>query len=257
MIATHAFGARLAAGCLVLALGAASPGAGAMAGGDRAEGSFRGVYDVHVGGLKAGEFAFEARLDGAGYRARLTGRTAGFVEMLYRLSFEAETQGAVTPGGLVPSLYTADAVERGTPRTVELSYDGGEPASLAVRPPFEPEPWRLDPIEQTGSKDPVSALLSGLALQSADALCERRVEVFDGRRRYAISFGTPEPAGEGRIRCPALYSRVAGFEPDRMAEPDWPFAVWFEEGTDGFWHASRAEVELSLGTLVVRLRDAA
>ena len=116
-----------------------------------------------------------------------------------------------------------------------------------------PKPWQIEPEDQAGTLDPVSAALTALAPEPAGEICNRSVEIYDGRRRYAIDLGAPE-AGEGRIRCPALYRRVAGYKPKELKETI-DFAVWFEERPDGLAHLVRAAGESYLGLAVVLLRE--
>jgi hypothetical protein len=79
------------------------------------------------------------------------------------------------------------------------------------------------------------------------------VDVFDGRRRYAIDLGRPEADGE-RIRCRGVYRRVAGYKPKELREKI-GFSVWFEERPDGLAHVVRVAGESELGLAVALRRE--
>ena len=134
-----------------------------------------------------------------------------------------------------------------------MTYRGATPASVRADPAFKPKPWQIEPAEQAGTLDPISAALTALAPAPADAICDQSVEVYDGRRRYALDLGAPEADG-ARIRCRAVYRRVAGYKPKELAETI-RFSVWFEERANGLAHLVRAAGESGYGLAVVLLRE--
>lgn len=245
-----------ALGLLVLiGLGLASPSRESRAVAPAsAAGEFAGIYDLYLGGIRGGEIVLSASLERLSYRAEATGRTAGVIGKLYKAGFDAKTRGRVTARGYVPERFSAKTHTPSKNLTLEIGYAGGAPLKVSAEPPFDPKPWQLEPSEQTGAFDPLSAALAGLALQPRELLCNRSVEIFDGRRRYAIDLGAAEPAENGSLRCPAKYRRVAGFKPKMLAKEPFPFAVWFEEGQGGLWHVVRAMGETPVGVAAITLR---
>ena len=211
------------------------------------------IYDLYVGGIKAGELALDANFSGDRYRARSVLRTAGIVGAVYDASFTAETQGVVGPGGLVPRRFTADATSEGDAQEVDVTYAGRTPAIVRANPPFKPKPWEIEPQDQVGTLDPISAALTALAPMPRGAICNRTVDIFDGRRRYAVDLGKPAADGE-RVKCHAVYRRVAGYKPKELREKI-EFNVWFEERPDGLMHVVRAAGESLLGLAVLLLRE--
>ena len=138
---------------------------------------------------------------------------------------------------------------------VEMIYGGGAPATVNAEPAFIPKPWEIDPAAQTGTLAPITAAIATLAPRPRVGMCERTVEVFDGRRRYAIDLGKPVQDG-ARIRCPANYRRIAGFKPKMMKErPNFPFNIWLEERGDGLAHVGRGAGESMFGLAVILLRN--
>ena len=211
------------------------------------------IYDLYLGGIRAGELAIESAFRDGRYSATSVLRTAGVVGALLQASFEAETEGRLGEDGLEPMRFRADSRMYSDAQTVEMTYDGRVPATVDAEPPFDPKPWQIEPGDQAGTLDPISAALTALAPAPVDAICDRSVEIYDGRRRYAVDLGEPEVDGD-RIVCPARYRRVAGYKPKELAETI-EFDVWFETRPDGLAHVVRAAGESGLGLAVVLLRE--
>lgn len=213
------------------------------------------VYDFYLGGVKAGELTIDAAYEGERYSAQSVLRTAGVVGMVYKASFEAETEGRLTDDGLVPDRFQAASRMKKKQQFVEIAYENSAPWEIRAEPAFVPKPWQVDPREQTGTFDPISGALIGLAPTALGNVCNKTVEIFDGRRRYAIDLGQPAPDGE-RIKCPAKYRRIAGFKPKMMKkQAEFPFDVWFVERPDGKAHFMRAAGESMFGVAVILLRE--
>jgi hypothetical protein len=211
------------------------------------------TYDLYLGGIRAGELTIDARFSGERYTATSVMRTAGVVGGLYKASFEAETEGSLGAGGLRPERFRATAQSYGDRQRVEMTYRGAAPESVRAEPAFVPKPWQIEPADQVGTLDPVSAAVAALAPAPAAKLCERSIEIYDGRRRYALDLGEPKAEGE-RISCPALYRRVAGYKAKEL-KATIDFTVWFEERPDGLAHLVRAAGDSMLGVAVVLLRE--
>lgn len=217
-------------------------------------GSFAGIYDFHLGGVWGGELMLEARLSEGRYRAEAAGRTAGVVSLVWNAGFAAATDGGLAEAGLMPERYEADAYTARRSQKVAVRFADGVPREVSAEPPFEPRPWAIEPAEQVGTADPLSAVLAVLALQRADALCDRTVEVFDGRRRYSLTLGAPV-ADQGMMRCTTIYRRIAGFKPRQMERPEWPLELWFAPDAGGLWHLRRAMGEMTFGMAALNLRE--
>lgn len=211
------------------------------------------VYDLYLGGIRIGELSFQAGLDGERYRAASAMQTAGILGVFLGAGYAATSEGRVGPAGMAPQRFAAEGRVGGDVQAVEMTYDAGRPAAVRAEPPFKPKPWQIEPTAQAGTLDPVTAALTALAPMPRAALCDRTVDIYDGRRRYAIDLGKPAADGE-RIRCPALYRRVAGYKPKELNETI-PFDVWFEERPDGLAHLVRAAGESGFGLAVVLLRE--
>lgn len=211
------------------------------------------IYDLYLGGVLAGELALSADVQGDHYLARSVMRTAGIVGAIYAASFEAKTEGRLVSGGLEPERFRAVGRMYSKAQNVEMTYRDAAPAAVHAEPAFDPKPWQIEPTDQGGTLDPISAALTALAPAPPGGICNRTVEIYDGRRRYAVDLGVPEADGE-RVRCPAHYRRVAGYKPKELKETI-DFSVWFEERPDGLAHLVRAAGDSVLGLAVVLRRE--
>ncbi|MEM7669072.1 MAG: DUF3108 domain-containing protein [Pseudomonadota bacterium] len=213
------------------------------------------IFDIYLGGLWIAEMDVSANIGQSDYRAEAALRTKGIVELIYEASFEAEVEGTVEDARLATGTFRADSRDTRKSQFVEMTYRDGRPTKLRAEPAFKPKPWEIEPQAQIDTADPLSAAIEALNPPAGVALCNRRVDVFDGRKRYRIIMGEPESRDEGLVRCPALYQRIAGFKPKQMIQPDYPFEFWFEPTPGGGHRILRAMGETPLGTAVIRQRE--
>lgn len=250
----------MTAGILAGLLAALAPGAAGSAGsaGSGApvrEGTAVAVYDLYLGGIKAGEMVLGYWVGDATYRAEAVLQTSGLAALIYKASFSAESTGAVAEGVLAPERFAAQSAMEDKAQWVEMTFGAAGPAGVSAEPPFVPKPWEVDPAAQTGATDPIAAAISALAPRPVGEICNRTEDIFDGRRRYEVELGAPEPH-QGRIRCAAVYRRVAGFKPKLMdRQREFPFDIWFEERADGLAHVKRAAGESIYGLVVLLARE--
>ena len=263
--------ARRAPGGLLLAAAMLSAMLTGATGGKAQPPAVAGInatYDFYLGGIWAGEITLDADFGsgfdpdsggGGSYRAGVTAHTAGIVGFFFRAGIEAETVGRIDASGLSPVRFTANTYERQRRRMVEISYDAGSPASVVAEPAYRPRPWSISLRDQPGIADPLSATFEALAPATADAICNQTADIFDGERRWAIEIGPPRPEGGSdgdRIRCDAVYVRIAGFEPKLMgAKARRPLALFFADRGDGLFHLVRAAGETWFGLAVLLLRE--
>jgi hypothetical protein len=244
---------KVLGGVLVwVAMLAPFPGAGA---GVTAVSSHRATYDFYLGGIWAGEMAVDAQFRADGYRAAITAHTSGIVGVFFTAGVAAETTGRVDADGLAPLRFVADAYERRHRQHVEITYEDGSAAAVRAEPAYRIRPWSIAPEDHGGFADPLSAAYEAFVPGAADAICDRTVNVFDGARRWAIEIGPLQDAGD-RVRCEAVYVRIAGFKPNLMGErARRPFALFLERREDGLFHVVRATGQTSFGLAVLLLRE--
>lgn len=229
----------------------AAPAAGALT---KARAPIDTIYDLYLGGIWAGEMTVDATFRSGRYEGRSVMRTAGIVGLIYKASYEARAEGKVGGTGLTPQRFVATGRMEGDVQKVDVTYRNAVPVAVHAEPAFIPKPWQIDPRAQVGTLDPISAALTALAPAPPDRICNQSVDVYDGRRRYAIDLGAPKQDGE-RIRCHAVYRRIAGYKPKIMKKSrQIPFNVWYERRPDGLAQVVRVAGESGYGLAVVLLR---
>lgn len=250
--------ARRMLGGLLLAAAMLTPVMGGMAQ-PPAIARHSAIYDFYLGGIWAGTMTIEAEFSAGDYHGGVSARTAGIVGVFFRAGVEAEAVGRIDANGLLPERFTADAYEYRHRQMVEISYADGAVASVMAQPAYRIRPWSIPSRDRPGGADPLSAAFEAFAPAAAEAICNQTAEVFDGERRWAVEIGPPQTVGEPegeRIRCDAVYVRIAGFKPKLMGDrARRPFEVYFEKRGDGLFHLVRATGETSFGRAALLLRE--
>ena len=214
------------------------------------------AYDVYFGGLRAGELTVAASFGAGDYRADATFRGRGIIGLFMDTELEAETVGRLEAGALVPIRFRSLEREAGREkRRIEVTFTADRPQAVRAAPPFPKRPWSIDPRQQKGTTDPLSAIIALLLPQSPAEVCGQRLEAFDGRRRFAFDL---EPAADvrGHVRCDGIYLRLAGFSPRKMKRDRAriPFTLHFRTRADGTSEVVRLVGDTRYGTVVMKLR---
>lgn len=207
-------------------------------------------FDLHLGGIRLADLTLALSEAAPGYTAHAQIGTTGLVRRFAEIGVTATATGRRAGARLVPLSFEAESRDRRKSQRVAIRYGAGRPQSVEADPPFKPKPWQIAPRDQPGTLDPLSAAVSLIAPQPRAALCNRSVEVFDGRRRSRLSLARPEPRG-GRIRCEGAYRRVAGYRAKALEADPFPLAVWYAQGPDGLWHLVRAAAPTPYGAAVL------
>lgn len=257
---------RAAAGALAaaLALGPALPASAETA-------RLGGVYDISVAGLTIARGSLSLVLQGNAYSAKVGMEPAGIGTLFSSGKGGAEASGWLSGKSVVPSRYKM--VSRAADRDflVDLEQGSGAVRSMRVMPQFKPNPERIE-VTKTHRRnvvDPLSAILmpvAGKAGASDEAVCKRKIPVFDGWTRFDIQLSykeTREVAGRGYdgkvIVCSARWIPVAGHRPSvasvkYMAENRQMEAWLAPIGTRGVYVPYRIEMGTKSGVLVVEPR---
>ena len=220
------------------------------------EEGFSAVYDLYLSGLPLAELKFDAEVGASGYDVRSSVRTVSPLRLVYKADIAAETHGAVAAQGLTPERFKAFTKTAKKKQLVQMDYAGGALSAISADPEFRKKTYQVDPFKQTGALDPLSAALTAFAPAPIDELCPGLVDVFDGRRRYTVSFKAPVADTEfGDFRCEAMYTRVAGFKPKMMKRrTEFPLTVWFVTRPSGKSFIRRAAASTQFGDVIVLLR---
>lgn len=240
---------------LMLGLAVLAPAlAGAVAAPER-EGQLRHQFDLYAGGIWVGEMVLDATVRNGGYVAGARLKTAGLVRAFFDASLVAETVGEVAGAALEPERFSATTSDDDDTQVVRIAYQDGAPARVEGEPALKVRDYSLDPADQGRVADPLTGALSAFAPR-ADGFCGRRIEMYDGQRRFALVLDPARPDG-ARMRCEGRYERIAGFKA-KMMRPERrtiPFSIWFERGADGLWAPVRAVVPTDYVALSLVRRD--
>lgn len=140
-------------------------------------------YTIYIGGFMAAEGSIDATIEEGAYLVRSNLGVAGMPARLYNAQWDMTSEGNLAGEKLRPSRFAFRSDEKGEVKEREITYD----ASGVPTPVFDPPEDDLAdilPFERRNALDPVSALL--LPVASTGNPCDRRVPVFDGKRRYDL-----------------------------------------------------------------------
>jgi hypothetical protein len=219
-------------------------------------GAYLDTFDIYFGGIRAGELALDVTFDEGGYQAKSNLTSAGVVGFFYDASYEAEATGAL-PSSVKPRprMFAAKSAFGGDRQDVTIHFGLTGPKKVEADPPYKKKDYEIEPTAQLGAIDPLSAAVALIAPTPPEELCARKVTVFDGRHRIDIRLDAPREQA-GKIRCDAVFSRVAGFRPkDMKKQTDFPFRVYFEPWEDGLARLSQIVVETSYGLATANRKE--
>jgi hypothetical protein len=174
-------------------------------------------FSVIVKGITAGTLSFSAVQDGAGYAVQGRLSTSGLAAFLRKVRYDAKARGRVQDGAYVPASYTERADTGSRQSEATMAYAAGVPQVKQYAPARKPRSYDLDPAQQGGSVDPLTAMYATLRDVDAGQECRVDLKMFDGRRASRLTLQKPRADGE-RVICAGEYRRLGGFSPEDMAE---------------------------------------
>ena len=235
----------------------------ATAGKDGA-GAIKARYDFIIGGFSVGEIAFSAHVSDQDYTAQAVIETAGLLDLVINGRIDALSAGRMGEDGMPdPARYETRYDSWTGAGRVRVGYLDRAPVGVEVEPPYERQPYDIDPESQTGTLDPVAGALAAVIVRPDEKPCGRTIPIFDGHKRYDIvmlpeneGYVSEAPAPEnakarGLTRCLGVYERVGGFEPDIMKTSRFfPFDIWFERQENGAARAVRIAGKTRFGFVI-------
>ncbi len=211
------------------------------------------AYDIYVGGIWVGEVTAESLLDDGAYLAEASFRTAGIVAFFVDERWHGQTEGRVADEALLPIRYFSRQIREKGDKLREVTFENGEPVAVTADPPTEERPWSIDVAEQPAAVDPATAVVEMLAPAPGPSMCDRRIDIYDGKHHFAFDIGPAERDGD-RIICEGMHERVAGYKSDKMGDRR-AFKLYLEERDEGLWQVVRVTTKTPLGVAVMRPRD--
>lgn len=212
-------------GVVLAVLIVASPWGGEAALGETSSRSLpiavQAKYRLRYNGIDIGHI--EAQSNTAEKTYTISG--SGKVSVLFGAitwSGASNVAGNLVAGTPHPTSYALEWRNNRKGGTIRMGYKGRVATDVTVTPPPEPhvDLVPLLPAHKTDAFDPVSALLM-LTRADGRAPCERRVEIFDGKQRYALDLSfkrhvelpnASASSGPAEIAhaCRVMYVPIAG-----------------------------------------------
>jgi hypothetical protein len=187
------------------------------------------AYSIAFWGIPFGRTNYDGRFNDAGYSARSHFETSGIVSVFWNAIIDATATGRMAPHQLIPNEYDS-YYRRSETKTerVKVTFANGD-AAVFADPPYNATQWPVTAEQKREAVDPMSAVTLILAGVKADAAnpCGTVAPVFDGRRRYDITFTyvkdedvkLPNNVYSGRAHlCQLHYDQIAGFKPKILKE---------------------------------------
>jgi Protein of unknown function (DUF3108) len=151
-------------------------------------------YRVSLLGLTVGRGAWEIEINSDQYLQKADGRISGMASRLISGEASASAHGAIAGDQARPASFDADVKTDAETEKIKMTFDAAGVVDLVVDPPFPPPTPKQErvPITDSDRKGVLDPLSAGLVMVSGpdDMLkpqaCDRRIPVFDGRRRFDV-----------------------------------------------------------------------
>jgi hypothetical protein len=202
-----------------------------------AQGQFDARYTLSVNSFPLGTFTWRAQIGASEYSVNAVGRASGIFSMLLNGEGTVSVKGIVKDSRLQSASYTSAFTRDKEKAGVQMLVDAGRVRDLKIEE-TDPDTDRI-PVTDAHKQDiadPLTALLIPAPVGDpvAAAGCERKLSIFDGRRRFdlALSFrrndkAMPEKGYTGpALVCAVKFTPVAGH---RASSPLLTFLI---EGRD-------------------------
>ena len=179
-------------------------------------------YDVYWKFLRLMEFKSVAQAaPGGATRVATDSRTVGIVDTFFPWTARAEAVGALRGGGLSSQAYHTWSRFRDRVQQVDVRWRGGEPeVNVSGELPEKTQRAVVSPALRRDTIDPLSAVMGLSRGLADDGRCGGTFPVFDGLRRYDLSFvdrgeveleesGNDAWSGAARL-CEARFEMLGG-----------------------------------------------
>jgi hypothetical protein len=211
-----------------------------------------GSFAVHVGGIRVGTLGYAFSIEGKNYRVRARAVASGLARVFYEVAYVTDAAGRVSGGRYVPRFYREERIGRDNTESAEIPFRSGVPLPKTYEPPRGPEDLPLDPADQRGTVDPMTAAFAIMRDTRTADLCSLDLQVWDGERRGRIRLSGPRSDGEARI-CDGVFERVAGYTREDLREQrEFPFAVHYAPIGQGWWQMISADAPSTAGRVIMR-----
>lgn len=206
------------------------------------------TYAVYVYGFKIGVLRVELVQTPTRYAAAGRVTTTGLMAQIAKFNFDGKVKGYRQDTRYWPEEYSATITRKSEETTVRMAYNSRTPKVLEYSPERDPHDTDVDPAKQTGAVDLISGAYMILRDVPREQLCDKTIQMFDGRRRSQIRQDKPAITGD-KARCAGAYQRLAGFSVSEMAEQSsFPFMLYYEMQKDGNYRLMSIETQSVVGS---------
>jgi hypothetical protein len=221
-------------------------------------------YVVSLGGTNVASAKFRLVEDGATYNLSLDANVSGIAQLVASGIAKADSNGAVTPGGLRSQSFDLLTRASGDEFAIRVQYDKGDVSSFVIDPPIVNNIDRV-PLERkqlSGVNDFLAAfLLKGSKLDRS--LCDYKASIFTGVERFDLNFSyakddvatSPRTGYQGPVvLCAIKYKPISGHyttsEITNSLAQDDRILIWYAplRGT-GYFVPYRVLLTTSMGDL--------
>jgi hypothetical protein len=147
-------------------------------------------YSIAFWGIPFGHTHYDGTVTPQAYSAKMHFETSGVVSLFWKSKIDATVNGRIGERSIAPAVYDSYSQDRDKPvQRVKVTFDKAVPETLA-QPPYNTTKYPVTDEQKKGALDPMSAItaiLSGVRVSDRNP-CGTGVQVFDGRRRYDVSF---------------------------------------------------------------------
>ncbi|MGB3409062.1 MAG: DUF3108 domain-containing protein [Jannaschia sp.] len=210
-------------------------------------------YTVSLRGITGGTIALRGQDSGATYSVSAAARASGLVGSLVKYAYDATAQGRIAAGQYVSGIYEEREDDDGERTASVTRFDGTTPASVTFTPPRAPQPWDIDPTEQRGVVDALTALYQVLRPVARQDACNASFETFDGRHVARLSLGAAQVGTDGAITCRGEYRRLRGYSAEDLERrPNAELTFVYDAVADGRVQVREIRSRTRLGDAVMR-----
>ena len=188
-----------------------------------APGNLEVGYTVAFWAIPFGHTEYQGAFANAGYNAKMHFETNGVVSIFWNSTIDANANGQIGAHAIAPLLYDSYSQDHNSKKQrVKVTFDKDMPSTFA-EPAYNMTKYPVSDEQKRGSVDPMTAittLLTGVKVNDKNP-CGSGVQVFDGRRRYDVTFtyikDQPEKLSNGIYAgnvhlCQIHYNQIAGYK---------------------------------------------
>ncbi|HTQ13918.1 MAG TPA: DUF3108 domain-containing protein [Rhizomicrobium sp.] len=179
-------------------------------------------YSIAFWGIAFGHTDYDGKFAGGAYDSKSHFETSGIVSVFWNSTIDAVANGRVGAHSIAPNVYDSYSQDHNSKRQrVKVTFEDDDPTTFAD-PPYNTTKYPVSEEQKKGAVDPMSAITTILAGVKADTKnpCGAGVQVFDGRRRYDVTFtylgdekASVPGVWSGNVhKCQIHYNQIAGYK---------------------------------------------